>query len=157
MCDFDPWETTVQNTTHIWTVMFLLKFKTKKKNGRYSKNCGMLEMIYKIYIPSQNINSRRKEVRHYSNRMQANLSKFAIYSNYQFKEKNYWRILLKTNLSSHHLRYIDISHVFFDRKDLFQWVSLRWSFVINYYIVLVLHPRLRKIFCFFKFIFMIFE
>lgn len=157
MCDFDPWETTVQNTTHIWTVMFLLKFKTKKKNGRYSKNCGMLEMIYKIYIPSQNINSRRKEVRHYSNWMQANLSKFAIYSNYQFKEKKLQTHFVENESVISPFKVYWHKPWFFDRKDLFQWVSLMWSFVINYYIVLVLHPRLRKIFWFFKFIFMIFE
>lgn len=150
MCDFDPWETTVQNTTHIWTVMFLLKFKTKKKNGRYSKNCGMLEMIYKIYIPSQNINSRRKEVRHYSNRMQANLSKFAIYSNYQFKEKKLLTHFVENESVISPFKVYWHKPCFFDRKDLFQWVSLMWSFVINYYIVLVLHPRLRKIFWFFK-------
>lgn len=150
MCDFDPWETTVQNTTHIWTVMFLLKFKTKKKTVGTRKIAECLKWFTKYIFLHKNINSRRKEVRHYSNWMQANLSKFAIYSNYQFKEKKLLTHFVENESVISPFKVYWHKPCFFDRKDLFQWVSLMWSFVINYYIVLVLHPRLRKIFWFFK-------
>lgn len=98
-------------TFELWC--FYQNSKRRKRMVGTYKIAECLKWLTKYIFLHKNINSRRKEVRHYSNWMQANLSKFAIYLFYQFKEKNYWRILLKTNLSSHHLRYIDISHVFF--------------------------------------------
>lgn len=60
--------------------------RRKRMVGTY-KIAECLKWLTKYIFLHKNINSRRKEVRHYSNWMQANLSKFAIYLFYQFKEK----------------------------------------------------------------------